>query len=336
MTKYDPNLMNALIPAAPASLAQTVKLAANFAGNARAPATRSAYARDWREFAAWGSKYGVETLPASPATVALYLADGATHLKVSTLERRLAAIIVVHRCHGFLLTRHDPIFVEIWHGIRRTLGTAKHGKAPLLVDDVKAILAALPRSLSGIRDRALILTAFAAALRRSDAVALDVADVAITGAGMILHLRRGKTDQEAKGEWRAVPMGADRGTCAVRALKKWLKAANLTEGPLFRAVGRFGRVGRARLRPVRVARVVKRAILSHARAKGWSERKTAARLAEFSAHSLRAGFATSAAAAGVEEALIMRQTGHRRREDLQGYIRLGILFQGNAAGRIGL
>ncbi|MFZ0694194.1 MAG: tyrosine-type recombinase/integrase [Alphaproteobacteria bacterium] len=335
MSQFDPNLVNAVIPA-PASLAEVVKLAANFAGNARAPATRSAYARDWADFAGWCKEHGVAALPAVPGTVALYLSARAMRLKVSTLERRLAAIIVVHRCHGFFLTRYDPIFMEIWRGIRRTLGTLKQGKAPLLVADLTAILSSLPESLSGIRDRAILLTGFAAALRRSEIVALDVSDVTITGAGMILRVRRGKTDQEGKGSWRAIPKGANPDTCPVGALKAWIMAAQLSEGPLFRAIDRFGRLGETRLRPARIARIVKRAIKSHGCAKCWSRGEIAARQRIFSAHSLRAGLATSAAAAGVEESVIMRQTGHRRRDKVQGYIRLGILFRENAAGRIGL
>lgn len=318
------------------SLADTVALASRFAANSRASRTKKIYEHCWADFAAWCCEFGFQPLPASPKTVALYLSARATRLKASTLEGRLAAISVIHRRAGFTFDTRDPGFLEVWRGIRRTLGTETKGKAPLLIGDIAAIVSTLPRTLTGKRDRAIFLAGFAGALRRSDIVGSNVEDLRVTSEGILLRLRRGKTDQDGEGQWRAIPKGEIPATCPVRALKEWLVAARLGDGPLFRPVDQLGRLGQKRLCINAVTLIVKRAVKRHGAAAGWTDREIAERVSAVSSHSLRAGFATTASAAGIEETAIMKQTGHKRREELQRYIRLGTTFRGNAASRIGL
>lgn len=168
-----------------------------------------------------------------------------------------------------------------------------------------------------MRDRALILSGFAGAFRRSELVALDVADLAFTRDGLTVTLRRSKTDQEGQGRKIGIPYGANPDSCPVRVVQAWLKAAAIADGPVFRSINRHGRVLPGRLAPADVARVVKK-------------------LAERAGHSLRAGHATAAAVAGASERSIMNQTGHRSVQMVRRYIRDGSLFRENSAGKLGL
>jgi integrase len=182
-----------------------------------------------------------------------------------------------------------------------------------------------PDNLRGIRDRALLLVGFAGAFRRSELVALDVADVALTPEGLLLTLRRSKTDQEGAGRQVAIPFGSRAETCPVRALRAWLDATAITEGPVFRWVHGRRSVSSMRLTGQSIALVVKK----YAAAAGLN-------VADFSGHSLRAGFVTSAARAGEPERRIMRQTGHKSIEMVLRYVRQANAFTDNAALSLGL
>jgi integrase len=205
-------------------------------------------------------------------------------------------------------------------GIKRTHGTAQAAKAPLLPDDLRLMVAELGESLGDRRDRALLLLGFAGAFRRGELVGLDVGDVQIRREGLVVTLRRSKTDQEGAGQLRGIPRGRHKETCPVRALEAWIKAAAISEGPLFRPVDKAGQVSPRRLAAFHVARLVKRL----AEAVGLDP-------ADYGGHSLRAGLATAAAAAGAEERDIMRQTGHKTEKMVRKYIRGAKLFDKNAA-----
>lgn len=179
--------------------------------------------------------------------------------------------------------------------------------------------------LRALRDRALLLVGFAAALRRSELVALDVADVAFVTEGLVVTLRRAKTDQEGRGTEIAIPFGRGVQTCPVLALRVWLEAARIEEGAIFRSVSRHDALGPARLSDRDVARVVKAAVA----AAGYDP-------TTFAGHSLRSGFITTAAREGVAERHIQNQSRHKSLPVLRGYIRRGSLFVDNAAGRVGL
>jgi integrase len=191
--------------------------------------------------------------------------------------------------------------------------------------DIKALVAALPETPYGLRDRALLLLGFAGAFRRSELVVLDVGDVAIAREGAIVTVRRSKTDQEGAGQQVGVPRGKQPASCSVRALLAWLELLDADAGPIFRSVDRLGRIRPTRLGDRDVARIVKRAA---ARADLDPRR--------YAGHSLRARLATSAAIAGVEERAIMAQTRHRSVAVARRYIRDGSLFRGNAAAAVGL
>jgi len=312
-------------PHAPLALVELVEQAAGYAAAAKANATRRAYAADWASFVRWCEASGVESLPASPSSVAVYLAHLAEQGRaVASIGRALVAISQAHRMSGHPSPRGAAVVTETMRGIRRTLGVAQRAKAPVLVEQLRAILEALPATTQGDRDRALLALGFAGAFRRGELVALDVADLAWTRDGLEVTVRRSKTDQEGAGRKVGIPYGGHPSTCPVRAVRAWLDAAALVEGPLYRSVDRHGNVG-DRLSDRAVALVVQRHAAAHGLEAG-----------RFGGHSLRAGLATSAAKAGKSERAIMAQTGHRSVTMVRRYIRDASLFSDNAAAGIGL
>jgi integrase len=291
----------------------------------RAASTVRAYASDWRAFTAWCDAHGLIALPAEPTTVVLYLTDLARTAKTATVRRRLSSISVAHQAAGLATPTADILVRSTWSGIRRTNGVAQTGKTALLTDDIRAMVTALPDSLLGRRDACLLLLGFASAVRRSELVALDVADVTETSDGLVVTITRSKTDQEGEGRQIGIPYGSNPITCPVRTWRSWRDASGIDTGPLFRPIDRHGHLGTERLSDRAVAIIVKRT----AQAAGLDPKLVAG-------HSLRSGMATSAARAGATEAQIMNQTGHKSLPVLRRYIRRGSLFHDNAAAKLGL
>jgi len=308
------------------ALDRTNRRVEDYANASRSPATRRAYAHDWQDFTRWCASHAVEHLPATPATIAAYITDLAEqHRTVSTITRRMTAISQAHQLAGQTTPTRDERVRTVLKGIKRTLGTAQQGKAPATIEVVRILLQQLEHGILGTRDRALILLGFAGAFRRSELVSFDVADVTFSELGMVLKLRHSKTDQEGEGRKIAIPYGLIPTTCPVRALEVWLHDAGIATGAIFRPIDRHGNVKSQRLTAQSVALVIKR----YAAAAGLQ-------VDDFSGHSLRAGFATTAAAAGVAERNIMRQTGHTSVKTVRKYIRQGELFRDNPAGQLGL
>lgn len=304
----------------PAALAPLVADARAYVGEARAARTRLAYGAQWRHFVAWCAEHGLSALPARPEAVALYLTSRArAGRKVATLAQALTAISQAHKRAGHASPRASAVVSEAFKGIQRVHGSAPTQKQPLLAADLQHIVRTLPDTLSGARDRALLLVGFAGAFRRAELVALEVADLRAVDEGLTIFLRRSKTDPEGRGRTVAVPRGSAAATCPVRALDAWLRRAGIVEGPVFRSVDRHGNVGGA-LDGRDVAVIVKRRV----RAVGLDPRA-------FSGHSLRAGLATSAAKAGKSAHAIMKTTGHRSAAMVHRYIRDAELFSDNAA-----
>ncbi|WP_082528561.1 site-specific integrase [Methylobacterium sp. Leaf466] len=298
--------------------------AAGLAENARSANTRRAYRSDWADFERWCTAQGFPLLPAAPATVGLYLAAHETRLSVATLTRRLSAIAVAHRMAGFLMdTRHSAI-ADVMRGLRNRHGSAQRHAEALTIPRLKQVLNQIGDKLGDRRDRALLLVGMAAALRRSELVALDVADITVQPEGLRIVIRRSKTDQG--GEGAVLPVNrTGRATCPAAAYEAWLAAAGISEGAVFRGVDRHGRLG-GRLSGQAVALIVQR-------------RASTAGLdapASYAGHSLRAGFATSAAQAGMGEIKIARQTRHASLTTLRRYVRDGVLFSENLTAEIGL
>jgi site-specific recombinase XerD len=308
-------------------LARLAVEGAELEANNRARSTRRAYAGDFAHFAAWCATVGTTALPASAEAVYLYLtvlvADAnAADYSASTLERRLAAITYVHEVngHGASPARHVKVR-ELMAGIRRTYAKAQARRDPLTTAQLAAMVAALDcDTLAAKRDRAVLLVGYAGAFRRAELASLTLAQLERRGDGYVVSLARTKTDQEARGRIVGLPEFTASPLCPVAALDSWLSAAEICQGPLFRRVSRYGAISASALSPASVALIVKRCALAAG--------IPASRLA---GHSLRAGHATTAAANGAPDRVIMRQTGHRSVDTLEGYIRPGQVLVDNSA-----
>jgi len=283
------------------SFPSLLALAAEVAEDRTARATRRGYAADWRAFEAWAATHGLEPLPARPETIVAYLAHLSLGHKMATIDRAVAALRRAHKDAAVEWPDHLAIR-ETLKGLRRRLRTAQRKATPLQDTDLAAMLAGASE-----RDRALVLLGWASALRRSELVALVVSDVAFSPSGLMVTLRNSKTDQEGEGRTRGVPMG--RGPlCPVRALWKYLAETGITEGRIFPISDRTA--------SEIVKRLAKGAGLDADRVSG---------------HSLRSGFATTAAIKGKSLASIMKQTGHKSERVALGYIRTATVWQDNAA-----
>ena len=304
---------------------ETLSQAREFLRAAKSENTRRAYRSDWKDFESWCQRQGREALPALPETLVFYLTELANSLKVASLERRISAISQAHQAAGHTSPTKEALVRTVMAGIRRSKGTAAVAKKPVLVADLQAMLATLPDSLLGLRDRALLLVGFAGAFRRSELVGLNWEDVDFGKEGLTVTLRRSKTDPVALGRLVGIPYGRQAAECPVRTLERWRDRAGGDRGALFRPLDRHGNLLPGRLSDRGVARIVQRTVAL-----------TGGNPREFAGHSLRSGLATAAALGGASERSIMNQTGHRSLTTVRRYIRAGSLFQENAVTKTGL
>lgn len=322
-------------PAALADLRRLAQEARGYARRSRAENTLRAYDGAWRRYVVWCRDRGIDPTvhaeaPAKRvgAVVALYIAHLATIGRAtSTIALARAAIIAGYAKLGVAGIRDVSSLAEVWEGVRRTHGAPPRRAAALAIDNLRSICDSLGVEPIDVRDRAMLLVTFGAALRRSEAVALDIGNVTFEERGIVVLVAGGKTDQHHEGKSVGVPGGQHPSTCAVRAVQAWLTMRGDVEphAPLFVAVSRWGYLG-GRLSGDDVRRVLRK----RAAAAGAS-------LDGLSAHSLRAGLATAAARRGKSDRSIARQGRWRSRRMLDAYIREGQLFDAdNAARGIGL
>jgi len=309
-TCLTPRTVTLPVPMAPATALSTTSRATaalavlddegrKYDAASRASRTWQAYQRDWQDFTSCCSAHGIEALPATPVTVALYLADSARTLKTSTLRRRLAAISVVHQCYGHPSPTGAAEVRTRMSGIARSKAAQPVTcKAAAWGKQVRAMTQKLPDDTRGIQARALLTLGFAGGFRRSELVALDVVDVRETDDGLGISIRRSKVDQEGAGRTIGIPYGSHPVSCPVRAWRTWRTINDADGGPLFRTI-----VGRDTLGGRLSDRTVARCVKAGAESIGLDP-------ALFSGHSLRAGFVTSAADGGASEAARQRGSDH--------------------------
>lgn len=307
------------------ALAEPLAAANDFRRKSVSEATKRHYRADWNVYLEFCASIGVEPLEAGPEAIAAFCAARAqAGDKVSTITRRLAAIAKAFRTSSRPSpTTHDNVR-ETMAGIRRELGVARRQKAALVTDALRALLAVTEPNLRGARDRAVLSLGFVGALRRSEISALDLGDVTFHAEGATVLVRRSKTDQEGAGSERDITATGSP-TCPVAALRAWIDAASITEGPLFRELDNTG----TRLRPGRMSdRAVARAVQRLARAAGLE--------GDFGGHSLRAGFATSGTLQGVPRAALKRQGNWKSDAIMDGYYRRSQRFQVDYSKALGL
>ena len=296
--------------------------------SSKANNTVRAYKSDFTDFSLFCAQNGFKSLPSEPKIVSLYL----THLsvkdaKISTLKRRLVSIGVIHKLKGYYLDTKHPSIIENIMGIKRRKGSVQKSKKPILINYLKQIINVIDeldkKEIKKLRDRSIILIGFSGGFRRNEIVSLDYDDLDFVPEGLKINLRRSKTDQFGEGFTKALPYFDSPVYCPVVSLKKWLDVSKIASGPLFRKFVKGSKLSENRLTDQTVALLIK----EYLRLAGIDSKN-------YSGHSLRSGFATSAAESGVEERSIMAMTGHKSTEMVRRYIKEANLFKNNALNKI--
>ncbi len=278
--------------------------------NSKANNTLKAYRSDFKDFSTFCNKNGFSPMPTQPKIISLYITKLSKHSKFSTLKRRIASISVIHKLKGYYLDTKHPIIMENLHGIKRTLGSRQKAKKPILINDLKLIIKVINEDK--IRDKALILIGFAGGFRRSELVNIENEDVEFVEEGVKILIKRSKTDQSGEGIIKAIPYFANKEFCPVTVLKKFMENKPKQENEkIFKISDKS------------VALIIKR----YAKKAGLDPSR-------YAGHSLRSGFATTAAEFGAEERNIMAMTGHKTTQMVRRYIQEGNLFKNNALNKI--
>lgn len=313
---------------------------ARYVAAARAANTLRGYRSDWAEWCAWCTTEGLEPLPAPAWGISRYLTFLAAHgARVGTMARRLSAIRFAHRLRSLPDPTANARVVAVWEGIRRTHGAPPALAPPLMPPELLDVVAACPATrawrdkrrpsepnLAGARDRALLLVGFVGAFRRSELAALGVDDVAEHPNGLVVSVRRSKTNQTGElAELVVLPRAARADRCPVATLARWLELARIEDGPLFRGVTKGNRASRRPLNPESINQLVQLAV-TRAGMDG----------AAYSAHSLRAGFVTYAHLRGASDRAIAHQSPHRSLATLGTYVRVQEAWEDNAATHLSL
>ena len=290
--------------------------------------TLRAYKSDFNDFGLFCVKNGFKSLPTDPKIVSLYLTYLSTKdTKMSTLKRRLVSIGVIHKLKGHYLDTKHPSIIENVMGIKRRKGSIQKGKKPLLINDLKLLIDVIDQQqnedIKKLRDRSIILIGFSGGFRRNEIVALDYEDLDFVSEGLKIDIKRSKTDQFGEGSKKALPYFDNSQYCPVVSLQKWIKISNINSGPLFRRFSKGSKLSENRLTDQTVALLIK----AYLKLAGVDS-------SNYSGHSLRSGFATSAAESGAEERSIMAMTGHKSTEMVRRYIKEANLFKNNALNKI--
>ena len=296
--------------------------------SSKARNTVRAYKSDYKDFGLFCAQNGFKPLPSEPKIVSLYLTHLSTkNVKISTIKRRLASISVIHKLKGHYLDTKHPIIIENIMGIKRRKGSIQKGKKPLLINNLKLIINVIDElkcdEIKKFRDRSIILIGFSGGFRRNEIISLDYDDLDFVNEGVKINLKRSKTDQFGEGSIKGLPYFDNSNYCPVLSIKKWLDISNIKSGPLFRRFSKGSKLSQNRLSDQTVALLIKK----YLNLAGVDNKN-------YSGHSLRSGFATTAAQSGVEERNIMAMTGHKSPEMVRRYIKEANLFKNNALNKI--
>ena len=298
--------------------------------NSKAKNTVRAYKSDFNDFGLFCSQNGFKSLPSEPKIVSLYLTYLSTkNAKMSTLKRRLVSIGVIHKLKGYYLDTKHPSIIENILGIKRRKGSIQLSKKPILINSLKVIINAIDKQnkeeIKKFRDRSIILIGFSGGFRRNEIVSLNYDDLDFVPEGLKINLRMSKTDQFGEGFTKALPYFDNSQYCPVVSIKKWIEISKISSGPVFRRFSRGSKLTENRLTDQTVALLIKEYL-----------KLTGIDSKNYSGHSLRSGFATSAAESGAEERSIMAMTGHKSTEMVRRYIKEANLFKNNALNKIKL
>ena len=298
--------------------------------NSRALNTVRAYKSDFEDFTLFCVKNGFKNIPTEPKIVSLYLSFlSSKNVKTSTIKRRLVSIGVIHKMKGHYLDTKHPVIVENFMGIKRLKGVSQKGKKPLLISNLKQIIDVINQQnepdIKKLRNKALLLLGFAGGFRRNELISLNIEDLEFVFEGLKVHIKRSKTDQFGEGFTKGIPHFENYLYCPVKNLNNWLNISKIKKGPIFVRFSKGSKITNLRLTDQSVALIIKEYLT-----KAGIDNKN------YSGHSLRSGFATSAAEAGAEERSIMAMTGHKSTEMVRRYIKEANLFKNNALNKIKL
>tara|TARA_B110000211_G_C14006071_1_gene520858 strand:+ start:320 stop:1276 length:957 start_codon:yes stop_codon:yes gene_type:complete len=296
--------------------------------NSRAKNTVRAYKSDFEDFGLFCVKNGFQNLPSDPKVVSLYLTHLSTKdIKISTIKRRLVSIGVIHKTKGHYLDTKHPVIIENLMGIKRRKGTIQKGKKPLLINDIKQIIDVInlekEADIKKLRNKALLLIGFSGGFRRNEIVSLDLEDIEFVFEGVKITVKKSKTDQFGEGMTKGIPHFENSLYCPVTSLKRWINFSKIRKGPIFVKFSKGPKITKQRLTDQSVALIIKEYLF-----------KAGIDSKNYSGHSLRSGFATSAAEAGAEERSIMAMTGHKTTDMVRRYIKEANLFKNNALSKI--
>ena len=298
--------------------------------SSKAKNTIRAYKSDFNDFGLFCAQNGFKSIPSEPKIVSLYLTYLSTkEVKMSTLKRRLVSIGVIHKLKGHYLDTKHPSIIENIMGIKRRKGTIQKSKKPLLINNLKELINVIDeeqnQDIKKLRDRSIILIGFSGGFRRNEIVSLDYDDLNFVEEGLKIQIKRSKTDQFGEGSVKALPYFNSSKYCPVISLKNWIEISRIDSGPLFRRFVKGSKLSKSRLTDQTVALLIKKYLnLAGINSKNYS------------GHSLRSGFATSAAESGAEERSIMAMTGHKSTEMVRRYIKEANLFKNNALNKMKL
>jgi len=296
--------------------------------NSKADNTIRAYKSDFNDFGLFCAQNGFKSLPSDPKIVSLYLTQLSTkNVKISTIKRRLVSIGVIHKLKGHYLDTKHPLIVENLMGIKRRKGSIQNGKKPLLINNLKKIINVIDEQkkekIKILRDRTIILIGFSGGFRRNEIVSLDFDDLDFVEEGLKINIKRSKTDQFGAGSTKGLPYFENSQYCPVVSIQKWIEISKINSGALFRRFTKGSNLSEKRLTDQTVALLIKEYL-------GIAGIDST----NYSGHSLRSGFATSAAESGAEERTIMAMTGHKSTEMVRRYIKNADLFKNNALNKI--
>ena len=295
--------------------------------SSKANNTLRAYKSDFKDFGAFCTKHGFNSIPTEPKVVSLYLTHLSANSKISTLRRRLVSIGIVHKLKGHYLDTKHPVIIENLMGIKRKKGSIQIGKKPILINHLKQIIDVIDRQkiqkIKKLRNRSLILIGFGGGFRRTELVSIDYEDLDFVKEGVKVTLKRSKTDQFGEGLVKGLPYFANIKYCPVTSLKDWIYSSKIKTGPVFRRFAKGSILTGHRLTDQSVALIIKDCL----KVAGIENHN-------FSGHSLRSGFATVAAESGADERSIMAMTGHKTTQMVRRYIKEANIFKNNALNKI--
>ena len=295
--------------------------------NSKAKNTLRAYRSDFKDFSVFCAKHGLNSLPAEPKIISLYLTHLSKNSKISTLKRRLVSISMVHKLKGHYLDTKHPIIMENLMGIRRSKGSIQIGKKPILINHLTSLINVINEQnideIKKLRDKSIILIGFGGGFRRTELISINHEDLEFVPEGLKITVKHSKTDQFGEGMIKGLPYFASENYCPVINLKKWLQISEIKSGAIFRRFSKGLSLTDKRLTDQSVVLIIKK----YLNLAGIDSKN-------FAGHSLRSGFATVAAESGADERSIMAMTGHKTTQMVRRYIREANLFKNNALNKI--